>query len=472
MAISVNEFRVSAGALGAGDEIHLKKNKQGVAMGGWERFKISVSNFFSFKSTDVARNKQVINTFLDSIRQEYGRDLGNLARSSLLPALQAGQPLTARMVTQTLTLMEGRGGQHWLRNQQLIGELSGPSLFRTATPPFSGVLQEVHGEVMTDARAKGLPPAYLERLSTMYTPPERPLDISTHTQVHKGLSTVVRTFVSQEGQHGMGYREIDPDRAREIALDRTRLTMVQQANTFQNEAYSETHGSFQDAFNAMARARGLEGVLPPETARKLMREVEDSFTTQLAVQTTILTPEQVGALRQAALTSVFDRQREKLDNIGALGLAPGPGRDQLVEFALGTRKEMNRDFFDRAVNVSARVRDGLQAIRNAPNPEAREVAVRELGRIFGEQTRGMSGDDQDVFAQMVRHILTARSPDDARLVGDLMREPGMVRARDDMVTLSRQGIDARTEDGMVRIGLISNAVKLMTEFSPRDEARA
>ena len=467
MAISVSDFRVSAGALGAGDEIHLKKNKQGVATDKWERFKISVSNFFSFKSTDVARQREAINTFLESIRQEYGRDLGQLARSSLQPALRDGRPLTARMVTETLALMEGRGGQHWLRNQQLIGELSGPSLFRTASPPFSGVLQEVQGELMPDARAKRLPAKYVARLNEMYTPPERPLMTSTHTPTHRILTGEVRNRVQQEGQHGMGYREIDPDTARTIAVQTTRDAMILTANGFQVEAYAETHGSFRDAFNAKARERGLEGVLPERISTQLMREVEENFTLLLSNQTQILTPEQVGVMREAALNSVFDRQREKLNNIEALHLPAGPARDQVIELALGTRKGMNAEYFARVVAVSDRVREGLEAIRTAPTPGDRERAAANLGRIFGEQTRGMSGDDQDLFAQMVRVVLGARSPDDARIASGLMRDPGMLDARQQLVVLAREGIPIGTEEGTTRIALISNAVKLMTEFSPR-----
>ena len=122
MAISVNDFRVAAQQLGDNANLRLKEDGSGIATSGWERFKVAFFDLFRSADNIAAKQTETVKTFLSAVRREQGPQMAEVAENHLESQLDGlrGVPLLGRAVGSTVEHLTERGGQNWLRNEQLV----------------------------------------------------------------------------------------------------------------------------------------------------------------------------------------------------------------------------------------------------------------------------------------------------------------------------------------------------------------
>jgi hypothetical protein len=459
-SLSIDNFRTAATTLGGNEQIHLKTDKTGLAVGWCQRFKVTFGDTFRWKSTIAARQQEAVNTFLESIRREYGKDMGDIAAPFLRRVLAGGAPLTARVVQDTLAMLDGRGGQHWLKNEHLANQFSRTCLppSRWDEPSLSSVLEPQLEEILSVCREKGMSPEQVEKYAKRYSTGGM-IGIGPGGGISDRIADALRQEGTRPSPEGRTYVPLGEPRAREVATRVVRETIVSEINQELTGSYLAAH-PFAEAFAAKARERGMEGqvgLMPP------LRKLDEIFHMAVANSPTVLSAAEMGALMDTALNAFFDRQQEKMENITRLGLPPGRAKDELTRLALGTRSRMDGAHFDRIATVAGQLSDQLQAVANAPTPKARTEAALALGRTLSELNvaGGLQGaDDVNLFLKMASAVFEARNgPEAMAALREVVRSPAMEETYRAVVAIKN---DERTEP--VTSASASTVLRVFNEF--------
>lgn len=245
MNLSVDSFQKVASRLGDNDEIH-QRNEQKLVETRWQRFKTGFCNFFrsftqSGREAIANENKAIRQSFLASLRQKYGDTLGNYAEKNIAGGKDCGRPLTARVVRDTLSMVEAQGGKNWLANQKLAQEMSMNCYPRSVAPTvpnsLSHVVQQAFSKTMD--LAGNLPGEVADKMRFRYSPPYsagcfRPGELGAQmADVQKGIQNAL-TYLGRVETYDnpnsylptISFRKISLEEAVETATERASFIMT------------------------------------------------------------------------------------------------------------------------------------------------------------------------------------------------------------------------------------------------------
>ncbi len=324
--------------------------------------------------------------FFTALRTEYGATMSGLAAQHL-----GDRPLTARAVRDTVALIEGRGGRHWLANDNLIQDLARLPTPTDTAPAFLTTLVNSVCDEMTGGR----------------TPRVHPSLGMISSSIKNRLQEVA--LVRGEGGH-VSYRALTSEEARGIAREVARGEVLQYMNGQAKRAYqTDPAHSVQNVFRERCRRAGLDRhfpLMPPEAQAALELSIDKRFALGVANASVLLSQEQIATMLESLLDRYFEEAGKKLAAISGL-LPPETSKGPLTTACLSTRDATN---FEQLVAASSLLGSMMRELARAPETGQLGVAFtlgRQWREIFGRA--GLSEPDAIVsFMEQARILLETR----------------------------------------------------------------
>ena len=410
MPISVDQFRSAAAQLGDDADINLRTDQKGVATGKWQRFKVWVGDLISGKDAVATRQRQVVISFLDSIRSNYGDQMANIASDRLRNGFQGG-PLTGRAVHDALVTIENHGGQHWLKNERLTRDFAHTvyPARETNLPSVSSVVNPIAESLIDDAVQKGLPrnkaAEFFKRYTTASVQAGAGFDMPN---VSHAIETALRDTAQVKDDNGRStgrFRALDPIEARQIASDAAKTAILNSINLEMGGNYLEQH-PFEGAFDQMCNERGLSNY------RKHMDLplVEETFSFALQAAKKVVATGEMPHEVDRVLARYFDRQEQKLEQIKAMNLPQGPAREHLIAQSLGVRSRMDRAYFGEVGKIGDRFEQLAKDVKKEPDSEKQTEFVMAFGKAIlktAETLKVEGADDISRFLDQAFAVFAA-----------------------------------------------------------------
>lgn len=415
MAISVNDFRVAAQQLGDNANLRLKEDGSGIATSGWERFKVAFFDLFRSADNIAAKQTETVKTFLSAVRREQGPQMAEVAENHLESQLDGlrGVPLLGRAVGSTVEHLTERGGQNWLRNEQLVRQaahFTGPST--PHMPTLSSIVNPVCEELVLQAQELGFPEERARQMLLNYTVGGSQFGNVAFEmpKISHAIENALREAAIVPSEDGAGFRRLEPDEVVQIARDAAGAAIREEINMYFHGQFAEEH-PFQEAFTHAATERGLEAHLPLLTDGRVLHQFAEleSFAVQGSKE--LLSPDKMQALRDQVIDKVLTRQQEKLDQIALLDLPEGPARTDMIDTCMSTRSRMDANYFTQVKTAADAMHDFATRVGDLP-PDQQRTAALELGKVLAQTfstTGAEGGDDAGNFVALAFDLFAARS---------------------------------------------------------------
>ena len=416
MTISVNDFRVAAQQLGDNANLRLKEDGTGIATSNWERFKVGFFDLFRSADSIAAKQTATVRTFLDAVRREQGSNMADVAKEQLETQLGdvRGVPLSGRAVTSTTGHLTERGGQNWLRNEQLTRQaahFTGPST--PHLPTLSSIVNPVCEELVSQAQELGYPEGKAWEMLLKYT-----VGLSQFgnvafemPNVSNAIENALREAATVPGDDGASFRPLDPGEVVQIARDAAKEAICKEINGYFHGQFVAEH-PFSEEFSRVATERGLEAHLPVLTDERVLHQFNELETFALHSAKEPLSPEKMQTMRDQVLDKIFTRQQEKLDQIALLDLPEGPAKTDIVNTCMSSRSRMDANYFTQMQTAAEQIGAFAERITNPQlSPQEQHTAALELGKVLARAfmaTGAEGGDDVGNFMAMAFDLFAAR----------------------------------------------------------------
>lgn len=392
MPITLQNFHSAAQQLGNDTTLRLREDGSGVAVSGWQRFQVSVSDLFRSKNEINASKSLALSVFFDAIKRAQGGDMEVLAEQSFA---ESASLLTSRAVISTLDTLNKHGGPHWLTNEQAIAKI---------THPTGEMLQDAITTVMDKAQQNGLTQKTCQALKSSYESGRRD---SLVTAVANALRDAARI---RDANGGISIRPLPATEVTGIAKQTVEKEISHKVNRALYDQF-RAEQSVTPALDAAAtdpNHNDIADLLATPEARAALEKFENDFVTGADG---LLSLQALADMRQRRIDAVAAQQPEKLASLAELDLPDDdPAANHLIETCLVSPAPMGPAYFSALESAAKEIGDTFDT-RQKQTPGQQITAFLALGSSLCAQIDACNaGEDAKTFIDLSVDLFVSRCP--------------------------------------------------------------
>ena len=271
--------------------LRMKPDGSGLAMTREDLWRVSVSDFFSFRKTVAKEKAKVMDDFLEAVRRAYGDKPRDLAECEVQGGRRVSV-LSAKAVLGAATELDRYRGQAWVRNEEAIqraawdvsaAEAGPDSLLRAKPPTLSKIVANVWERLMSiECQSRVLTPDDRQMLGRRYAGPfhlPAPGGVESRVQgMSKAIEQSLRAACAAKIAASKGAPSaLDPDEVLHLGQEVVWNFIVEDINQCALEhflSHSPLALRLNDPAGAEVPASGRAATLIPERLLDLLSAME------------------------------------------------------------------------------------------------------------------------------------------------------------------------------------------------------